>query len=478
MKLERATPESVGISSQALLKFLKAVQCHEIHSFMLLKDGKVICERWWEPYGSIYRHQLYSLSKSFTSTAVGMAVDEGRLTVDTLLSDIFKTEFKSLDIRIDDEVRRMTIKHLLIMSTGMEYEGWAPWDSQNPEVNHIVSFLSSHVKDEPGQIFRYSSIATYMLSAAITRLTGETLVEYMRPRLFEPLGITPHWGLDEKMGVHAGGFGLNVTTEDIAKFGQFILQKGEWQGKQLVSAEWIEEATGWHIQSESFSRDGENDWTQGYGYQFWRCKPEGVFRGDGMFGQFCVIVPSMNMVIVANSNGAMDQVLDLFWDMLEDIKTLPADGRGAVELLAYDGFSHLDTSEVGEDYPVLLAEYEMEDGSSLIFDGVGNECLISIKCIGRPFVVYRFVKGKWIKGAAPNIFTPYAIPNEKMYRVITYGVWKNHIFEATTWHYESASRDQHRFIFNKDFSQVTMESRTGAFDSPFEVKGTGKRKPD
>ena len=165
------------------------------------------------------------------------------------------------------------------------------------------------------------------------------------------------------------------------------------------------------------------------------------------------------MVIAANSNGAMDQVLDLFWAMLEDIRTLPADGSGAAELAAYDGFSHLVISETGEDYPVLLAEYEMEDGSSIIFDGVGNECLISIKYNGKAFLIYRFVKGEWTKGAAPNVFTPYAVPNEKMYRVITYGLWKNHTFEATTWHYESASRDQHRLIFSEDFSEVNMESR-------------------
>jgi len=484
MKLKRATPESAGVSSQAILDFLKAAKGHEMHSFMLLKEGKVICERWWEPYGPAYRHQLYSLSKSFTSTAIGMAVDEGLVTVNTLLADIFKEEFQSLGERIDDEVKRMTVKHLLIMSTGMEYEAWT-WglDIYSGELTNILSFLSAHVKDEPGQTFRYSSIATYMQSAVITRLTGKTLVEYLRPRLFEPLGITPHWGLDEKAGIHAGGFGLNVTTEDIAKFGQLLLQKGEWEGKQLVSASWVEEATAKQIENRAAEHGAvKDDWAMGYGYQFWRCKPEGVFRGDGMFGQYCVVVPDMDIVIVGTSNVVMGQVLDLFWEMLNEIKILPADGTGAEELAIYDGFSYLDTSEIGEDYPVILAEYEMEDGSVIAFDTVDNECLITIKRIGnhenKSFGIFRFVKGQWIKGAAPNMFTVFGLPSEKMNRVVTYGLWMGHTFEATTWHYESASRDQQRFTFNADFTEMMVEIRTGAFDSSFELKGKGKRKAD
>ncbi|MCL2422271.1 MAG: beta-lactamase family protein [Defluviitaleaceae bacterium] len=491
MKLQRATPESTGVSSQAILNFLKAAKGHEMHSFMLLKGGKVICERWWEPFGPQYRHQLYSLSKSFTSTAIGMAVDEGRLTVDTLLSDIFKAEFEDLDNMIDDEVHRMTVKHLLVMSTGMEYENWN-WEGYigGYGLNHILSFLSAHVKDAPGQTFRYSSIATYMLSAIITRLTGETLVAYLRSRLFEPLDITPHWALDERVGIHMGGFGLNITTEGIAKFGQLYLQKGQWEGKQLVSSAWVEEATSKQIENgKDGQTESDSDWGVGYGYQFWRCKYENAYRGDGMFGQFCVVVPDMDIVVVINSNVNLPGLLDLVWQMLDDIRKQPADGSGADVLAAYNNLSHLDTSEAGEDYPTFMAEYIVESvvtnfrgkpqgkaTISLLFDIIDNECLISVKSADKPFGVFRFVKGEWTKGAAPNLYTPFSIPNEEMKRVITYGVWKDRTFEVTTWHYESASRDQHRFTFNEDFSEVTMESRTGAYDSEFEVKGVGKHR--
>ena len=208
----------------------------------------------------------------------------------------------------------------------MEREYWN-W-GRDPDGNNITSFLSGSVTDNPGQIFRYSSIATYMLSAAITRLTGKTLVRYLDPRLFIPMGMDRYWTMDETTGVNMGGFGLAVTTEDIAKFGQMLLQKGMWEGKQLVSENWIKEATSKQISTG----DNDGDWAMGYGYQFWICKPEGVFRGDGASAQLCVVVLSENIVIAVTANIAnVGLLLDLLWEMLEDIKTLPVDGAGAGE---------------------------------------------------------------------------------------------------------------------------------------------------
>jgi len=477
MKLERATPEAVGYSSQAILNFLKAAQEHEFHSFMLVKDGKVICERWWEPFGPNYRHQLYSLSKSFTSTAIGMAVDEGLLTVDTLLADIFTNEFEQIGLAMDDEVRGMTIKNLLTMSTGMEYEAWAWRQDELPDDNHILIFLSGHIKDKPGLTFRYSSIATFMLSAALTRLTGQTVREYLRPRLFEPLGIDNlYWRTDEKTAATVGGFGLNINTEGIAKFGQFLLQKGMWQGKQLVSQAWVEEATSKQICNDNDGK-GEGDWVQGYGYQFWRCVPEGVYRGDGMYGQFCVVVPSENIVIAGTSNVALQQVLDLFWNLLDDLKKMPAGSKAVDELTAYDNFTHLTKNENPEQYPRFMAEYKMDEGpfSSISFDFVDDECILSMFSTGNktPIASFMFVNDKWTKGAAPHLnpFPPFY--PERINRIVTNGLWKNNCFTATTWFYESACKDQYRFTFNEDFFEVVMEIRGGGFDSEFEVKGRG-----
>jgi CubicO group peptidase (beta-lactamase class C family) len=177
-RFERVCPEEAGLSSGAILDFLNHVNAEkmEFHSFMLLKDGKVVCERWWAPYAPQYRHELFSLSKSFTAVAIGIAVDEGLLTVDTLLSEIFSDEFKRLGGRMDEEMRRMKVKHLLTMTAGLDYENWGQ--------NNIMGFLSSHVRFEPGTLFNYHTLSTYMLSAAITRLTGQKMADWLKPRLY------------------------------------------------------------------------------------------------------------------------------------------------------------------------------------------------------------------------------------------------------------------------------------------------------
>ena len=249
VRLPRSTPEKEGVPSMAILNFTKNAvdvlsrnqESSEFHSIMIVKNGKVIFERWWEPFAPQYRHELFSLSKSFTSIGTGMAIDEGLLTVDTKLCDIFTDEFEKLGSQIEEKVKNMTIKNLLTMSTGMDREYW----SSGIDINNIEAFLTGKVTDNsPGEIFRYSNIATYMLSAAVTRLTGQTLAEYLDPRLFIPLGIVDrHWTIDETTGVNIGASGLSVTTEDLAKFGQLLLQKGMWEGRRLLSEKYIEEAT-------------------------------------------------------------------------------------------------------------------------------------------------------------------------------------------------------------------------------------------
>jgi len=475
VRLNRTNPETEKIPSQAILNFLKG--CNEknleLHSMMLLKNGNVVFERWWAPYAPQYRHELYSLSKSFTSIAVGMAADEGLLTVDTMLGDIFTEEFAQYGSKIDDRVKRMTVKNLLTMSTGMENEYWN-W-REDPDGNNIISFLCGAIADDPGQTFRYSTLATYMLSAAVTRITGKTLVEYLDPRLFIPMGIDRYWTLDDKTGVNMGGFGLAVTTEDIAKFGQLILQKGMWEGKQLVSENWIEEATKRQISNG----EGDGDWAMGYGYQFWQCKPDGVFRGDGASGQYCVVIPSESIVIAITANVMyMDQVLDLLWEMLDDIKSLPVNRKGARELASYANLSHLGSDKDAEEYPRFFAEYVMdhEEDNSFYFNSISfdfmahNECVMSFHSgkIGSPHSTFLFLNGQWLRTSAPNYWT------EKLNRTVTNGVWKENTFTATTWYYETALRMEYRFTFNDDFTEVTVEQRRQTY-SPFEHKGKAKR---
>ncbi len=309
--LPRSTPELQGVSSKAVLAFVQAVesQITEMHSFMLLRHGQVLAEAWWKPYSPDYPHMLFSLSKSFTSTAVGPAVAEGRLNVEDAVLSFFPEDAPK---RVSPNLAAMKVKHLLSMSTGHAADtlervykrGGSRW---------ARNFLALPVENEPGAPFVYNNGASFMLSAIVQKLTGQTLLEYLTPRLFEPLGIEhPTW---EKVpgGINGGGWGLSITTEDIAKFGQLYLQQGVWNGKQLLPAAWVADATRKQV---SNSGNTEPDWQQGYGYQFWRCR-HNAYRGDGAFGQFCVVMPEHDAVLAITSGvEKMQPILNLVWQHL------------------------------------------------------------------------------------------------------------------------------------------------------------------
>src|SRR4030095_1699101 len=235
--LPRSSPEAQGVSSAAILSFIEAADksIDSLHSFMLLRHGQVVAEGWWSPYDSQSPHVLFSLSKRFTSTAIGLAISEGKLRV----ADLFRR------------------------NTGHETQPPRP-----PDQSWKKAFLNHPVRFKPGTHFLYNTSATYMLAAIVEKTTGMSLLDYLRPRLFEPLGIdNPTWEKSPE-GITAGGYGLSVRTEDIARFGQLYLQKGKWRGKQLIPAAWVEEATSFQTSNGSNPR---SDWDQGYGYQFWRC---------------------------------------------------------------------------------------------------------------------------------------------------------------------------------------------------------------
>ncbi len=323
--LPRGTPESQGVSSSAVLAFIDAAdRIDSMNSFMLVRHGQVVAEGWWAPYDAASPHSLYSLSKSFTSTAVGLAIAEGKLSLDDEVLKLFSDDAPA---RPSPTLRAMRIRDLLRMCTGHEKE--PPRTADQPWVK---TFLAYPVPFKPGTRFLYNTSATYVLSAAVQKATGQTLLDYLRPRLFEPLGIEgPTWETSPQ-GISAGGYGLSVRTEDIAKFGQLYLQKGKWEGKQLVPASWVEAATA--LQTSNGSNPN-SDWDQGYGYQFWRCR-HGAYRGDGAFGQFCVVLPEQDAV-VAITSGVKDMqgVLNLVWDkLLPALKAapLPADDKVREEL--------------------------------------------------------------------------------------------------------------------------------------------------
>jgi CubicO group peptidase (beta-lactamase class C family) len=308
--LPRSSPEQQGVSSTAILGFIDSAdsQFDSLHSFMLVRHGNVVSQGWWTPYNAESRHELYSLSKSFTSTAVGLAIAEGKLTLDDSVLAAFPDDAPSEQ---STNLRSMRLRDLLRMSAGHQVEAKLGADVLCPK-----TFLAHPVPFKPGTHFLYNTPATFMASAMVQKATGQSVLEFLKPRLFEPLGIAdPTWNANFQ-GVSLGGYGLNLKTEDIAKFGQLLLQKGQWHGKQIVPASWIEQATS--LQTSNGSNP-KSDWEQGYGYQFWRCR-NGAFRGDGAFGQYVIVIPEHDAVIAITSGlNDMAAVLNLVWE-----KILPA----------------------------------------------------------------------------------------------------------------------------------------------------------
>lgn len=311
--LTRSTPESQGVSSAAITDFMNAVDTSkvELHSFMFLRHGKVIAEGWWAPHSAGTKHIMYSASKTFTATGIGLAVSENRLKLDDKVISFFPA---SVPDTLHEYMKEMTVRDLLMMATGQEAE---PRRGQNDD--WIRSFLAKAPVDKPGTVFRYNNTATFMLSAIVQQVTGETLYDYLKPRIFDPLGMKNiDWDLNNQ-GINLGMIGLRLHTEDMAKFGQLLLQKGKWNGKQLIPETWVAEATSKKIDSHGGNEKmppETNDWVQGYCYQMWRCRNNGV-RLDGMAGQFVLILPDQDAVIVLTANAQNTQKeLDLAWNYL------------------------------------------------------------------------------------------------------------------------------------------------------------------
>lgn len=285
----RATPESQGISSDlfaALLRELDASKDTDMHHFMALRHGKVICECNFAPYPKGMWHITHSMCKSITGMAIGMLIEEEKLKLDENIYDIFSDHMNAFS-KIFRPV--ITVENLLTMTSGVTFN-----ESGIVSGNDwLGSFLNASVNGKPGTEFQYNSLNTYVLSAIVTKRTGETLTEYLTPRLFGPLGITKYYWETCPKGITKGGWGLFLCAEDMAKLGQLYLQRGKWNGQQLVSEYWIEISTARHLKTQ-------ND-TYGYGYQLWMEQRPGSFEYNGMLGQNVIIYPDMDMVLVTNA---------------------------------------------------------------------------------------------------------------------------------------------------------------------------------
>ena len=304
--LSRSTPESQGLSSDALDAFVAALDAstQEIHTVMLQRHGQVVLAEEWSPYRIEDRHLLYSVSKSFTSTGIGLLIADGGLSLDDKIVSFFGED--DLPDKVSDHLAAMEIRHLLTMTSGHAQDTAAVVGERRP----ARAFLGLEVEHEPGTTFVYNSGATFMLSLILQRITGETLLDYLRPRLFEPLGADEAIWEQSRDGVSFGGWGLSLNTESLAKFSQLLLQRGEWDGKQLVPAAWIDEATKKQVPNDS---ETNPDWNQGYGFQFWRAR-HNAYRGDGAFGQFCLVFPDHDATLVITSAAPdMQAVMDIVW---------------------------------------------------------------------------------------------------------------------------------------------------------------------
>lgn len=360
--LPRSTPSAQGVSSAGIASFLDAVEQApdlELHSLMVLRHGHVLAEGWWSPYSRDEPHLLYSLSKSFTSTAAGLAAAEGLFSFDDLVVSFFPELAEAVT---DARTRAMQVRHLAAMASGHTADTLERAVRLDP-VEPVRGFLSLPPEHQPGSVFAYNNGATYVLGAIIQRLTGQTLLGYLRPRLLDPLGIGPGSWHRHPEGRELGFSGLHLRTEDLARFGQLYLDDGVWRGRRLLPPGWVAEASALHTPNPA---EPNPDWQQGYGYQFWRSRYG--YRGDGAFGQFCLVLPDQDMVVVTTAQTEnMQGLLDAVWARLLpacDVTTpdqdeglaarlsaveLPADGAGLLGSALPEAATTLTVTAVQDD---------------------------------------------------------------------------------------------------------------------------------
>lgn len=340
--LPHSTPEAEGVSSEAIIKFIEGYSAdkHELHSYMLIRHGKVISEAWWKPFAADKKHSMYSVSKSWTSTAIGFAVAEKRLSVQDKVLSFFP---EHADLKDKPFLADLSVQDLLTMSAGHEKEPLRSVIVFSPD--WVRGFLNYPIANKPGTKFLYNTLATYMLSAIIQKVTGMTTLDYLKPRLLDPLHISGiDWEADQK-GINVGGWGIRVKTEDMAKLGLLYLNKGKFEGKQILPAAWVEEATSKHIDQEPDASEDKKangqyaDWLQGYGYQFWRSR-NGAFRGDGAFGQYILMMPEQDavLIITSESQDLPDDLNQVWKNLLPAFKAkaLPANPVGLKALAAFN----------------------------------------------------------------------------------------------------------------------------------------------
>ena len=450
------SPEKLGISSTALLKLMQRLgKLEYINSFILMRHGQLCLETYVAPYEREVPHQLFSLSKSFVSCAIGIAQSEKLLSVDDKLADFFP-EFAHCIT--DERMRAVTLKDLLTMRSGhlscptSNAEFWQSADWRQ-------TYLASKLDTEPGTEFTYNSIATYMLSAVITKVTGQNVREYLMKRLFEPLAIAP--GIWEccPQGINCGGWGLYLKTADIAKFAQCLLQQGVWQGKQLIPQDYLAEATS--FQSDN-SKNAAPDWKLGYGYQFWRSRHG--FRGDGAAGQYAVVLPEEDIAIAVTSCvGNMQDILTAIWEELLPAianEPLKEDAEAANELKMYCSNMQIPVVQGDITYRNKNAFFEFADNPEQI-----KSCEV---CFGNDDCTLTFNGPHGIEqlraGFGKFAFSLLQLSDRKTHPVFASAAWKeNDILEIRSYIADGIYKDIWQIDFNDPDEPVKNQNLCSCF---------------
>lgn len=426
LSLPRRRPEEQGVSPSHILSFINALEENHIecHGFTIVRHGSVVAEAFWKPYRKELPHMLFSLSKSFTAMAVGLCVNEGLFCVNDPVTGFFKED---LPKKMDDKFRNLRMQHLLCMATGHK-EDFLDKVVTRRDHNWVRHFFENPLEYEPGTHFVYNNMATYMLSAIVTKVTGQSVLDYLIPRLFNKLGIEkPFWGTDFN-GNNLGAWGLSVKNDDLAKFGLMILNKGMFYGERVIPEDWIIEATNPKIAN---GNNPDNDWNQGYGYQFWMCR-HNAFRGDGAFGQYCIVLPEQDAVVAINSGiPEMQAVLDLVYDhLLPGMSDNPLPASGDYEkLISKCGSLHYDPKVVktecrimspymGRTYILEKNRFGLKDLSISL-----EKDILTISLKGPGGMNLTAGIGEWIDGTAKLNDDP--IPKRQYYRTAGTYSWED-----------------------------------------------------
>ena len=494
--LPRSVPEAEGVSSKAIITFLDSAAKStrtEFHSFMFLRHGKVIAEGWWNPYSPDLKHTLYSASKSFTATAVSFAIKEKKLSLEDKVVSFFP---RYTPDTLSPFLAELKIKDMLSMATGQLRE---PNGMQQLDSAWAKMFLAAQWAYKPGTKYMYNSMASFMLSAIVQKVTGEKVVDYLKPRLFDPLAIEGYDWETNPEGINTGGWGLRLKTEDLAKFGQLYLQKGKWNGKQLLTKNWVSDATSLKIYQNpkmtQAKRDSSNDSMQGYCYQFWRAK-NNSYMANGAFGQFILVMPDKDAIVIltAESNdmwGELGMVWKYLYPGISDGK-LAEDKQSADDLKTRLAALALPIPEKTRnektEAKISGKTFSFTDNpkkiQSLTIQFNNDLCLLNMKTDTASFD-FSFASGKWQLGETtkhgPSIFerAKHSLDGLPPFKIACAFTWKDEkTLELTLRYIENVHSEKIIFHFddiNKNKIKVDLRGSTSPANRFTTIEGELKK---